>query len=414
MSSPAEAIKAAVCNVTREWGRQRKAEERNRSAALNRYARLVPSYRTTSREAAFEVMEEAYLKASDNGTLPTKPRQIMYAARPAILEVTGKGSLRGQYFSQTLLIDYMESHDCDDWDIIWDARGHFLEPHSSAGTPLGTLEVRQYLGERPYFGPSIAITTEVMFPTAGAKNRFGNILFIEKEGFHQILQAARLQERFDVALMSTKGMSVTASRRLLDELAPCVEHIFVLHDLDRSGFSIAGTLGTDSRRFAFANDLRGKFIDIGLRLDDVEAMDLQSEPTAPVPMTEWIAREFTLRRHGATRKEIEFLRTQRVELNAMTSRQLVDFVEAKFREHGVKKVVPEEAVIEQQARRVVEQRLTAEAIAKVQKRIAKRVVEAPLPEDLAQQVASLLERQPELPWDLAVARIIANEGEARR
>ena len=40
--------------------------------------------------------------------------------------------------------------------------------------------------------------------------------------------------------------------------------------------------------------------------------------------------------HGATDQEIAFLRTQRVELNAMTSRQFVAYLEAKLSEHGVK------------------------------------------------------------------------------
>jgi hypothetical protein len=42
-----------------------------------------------------------------------------------------------------------------------------------------------------------------------------NVLFIEKEGFHSILEEARLQERFDCAVMSTKGW---ATRDLLKSL----------------------------------------------------------------------------------------------------------------------------------------------------------------------------------------------------
>ena len=42
------------------------------------------------------------MKASDGGTLPTKPRQIMYAARPEILASTGKDTLDDAYFTQTL------------------------------------------------------------------------------------------------------------------------------------------------------------------------------------------------------------------------------------------------------------------------------------------------------------------------
>jgi hypothetical protein len=154
MTSPAAAINGAVRGVTKDWAKQRKAEERDHNAAFNRRYRLVRSTRVTIRDAAFYVMKEAYLAASDNGTLPVKPRQIMYVARPKILQMTGEVELGDSYFTQGLLIDYMEEYDCDDWDITWDARGHFIEPHTGIETALGTLEVRQYLGERPSFEPS--------------------------------------------------------------------------------------------------------------------------------------------------------------------------------------------------------------------------------------------------------------------
>ena len=290
MTSPAAAINGAIGAVLKDWERQRKAEERDRSAALNRRYRLVRSSRLTIRDAAFSVMREAYRAASDNGALPAlpvKPRQIMYAARPKILRMTGEVELNDSYFTQVLLIDYMEWHDCDTWDITWDARGHFLEPHTTIETALGTLEVRQYLGERPSFEPKRRDSL-LLFPTVGARNRFRNILFIEKEGFHPLIEAAHLQERFDVAVMSTKGMSVTAARKLLDELTPFVDNILVLHDFDRSGFSICGTLGTSSRRYRFKN--KPPIRDIGLRLTDVVEMDLQSEPVPSVTYTEWLQR----------------------------------------------------------------------------------------------------------------------------
>ena len=41
------------------------------------------------------------------------------------------------------------------------------------------------------------------------------MLFIEKEGFDPILESAGIAKKFDIAIMSTKGMSVTAARLLL-------------------------------------------------------------------------------------------------------------------------------------------------------------------------------------------------------
>jgi hypothetical protein len=272
-------ITSATIDVTRDWAKQRRAEERDQLRERQRWDRLVrDDDRMTIRDAAFSVMKEAYNKASDNGRLPARPRQIMYAARPRILELTDRDHLNDQYFTQTLLPDYLNEHSqTADWNIVWDARGHFTEPHTGREIALGTLEIREYLGLRAERGDAIAVDRDVLFPTLGPEHRFNNILFVEKEGFDPLFDAEHLAERYDLAITSSKGMSVTALRELLDRLAARgIERIFVLHDFDVSGFSIFGTLGTSGRRYQFINRL--KLVDFGLRLDDVDAMALESEP----------------------------------------------------------------------------------------------------------------------------------------
>jgi hypothetical protein len=405
MTSPADAIVAAVNAVTKDWEKQRKAEERNRNAVFNRRSRLVRSARLTIKDAAFEVMADAYEAASGDGRLPVKPRQIMYRARPYILRATGEDRLTDSYFTQSLLIEYMETKDCSDWDIIWDARGHFVEPHTRRRVELGTLEVRQYLGQRPSFEPPKTSLTYPIYLTIGPKNRFRHVIYIEKEGFHPILEAALLQERFDIALMSNKGMSVTASRMLLDRLSQHVEKVFVLRDFDVSGFSIFGTLGTNSRRYRYHNN-KLQFVDLGLRLDDAVAMDLEAEPVPREYEAKWRKRAATLRRHGATTAEIDFLRDQRIELNAMSSPQLVEFVEHKLAEHGVQKLVPDDQILEDQARRVIKSRLIKELLEKFADNIQQETNETELPDDFRQQVERVLEEHPTLPWDAAVSRVL--------
>jgi hypothetical protein len=135
-------------------------------------------------------------------------------------------------------------------------------------------------------------------------------------------------------------------------------------------------------------------------------MNLESEPVAVGG--NWEKRAATLRRHGAAEDEIAFLRNRRVELNAMTSRQLVDFIETKFAEHNVTKIIPEDTVIERHARRTIEQRLLERAIAKISGEIAEQAKTADLPADLRDQIAAFFEEQPNLPWDEAVAQIIGS------
>ena len=66
-----------------------------------------------------------------------------------------------------------------------------------------------------------------------------------------MLETAQIAERLDVAIMSTKGMSTTAAREMLDRAAPDIQQVLVLHDFDVSGFSIFGTLASDDGRYRF-------------------------------------------------------------------------------------------------------------------------------------------------------------------
>src|SRR5262245_46719445 len=234
----AKSIIAAVEGVTKKWAKQRKQEERDASARQNRKWVMVRHYHVSVREAAWQVMEKAYLKASANGTLPAHARQIMYAARGDIQRLADRalGSRFDQYFTQQLLPDYIEEKRVS-WNVVYDARGHFAEPHDERRQreiPLGTLHVRKYLDNvsRHVVGDGLAIELgSKTFPTFGPKNRFSAILFIEKEGFLPLFEEVNLAKRYDIAIMSTKGMSVTASRLLIDRL--CGRHhipLLVLHD----------------------------------------------------------------------------------------------------------------------------------------------------------------------------------------
>jgi hypothetical protein len=175
--------------------------------------------------------------------------------------------------------------------------------------------------------------------THGPDGCFGSLLFIEKEGFSPLLERAKLAERYDIAIMSSKGMSVTAARELADQICSrCKIPLLVLHDFDIAGFSIGLTVSASTRRYTFDNPI--KVIDLGLRLKDVKDLDLESESVSLGNAHPAKIRD-RLRRNGATSEEIEFLlNEERVELNAMTSDVFIQFIEGKLEEHGVMKVVP--------------------------------------------------------------------------
>jgi hypothetical protein len=332
--------------------------------------------------------------------------------------------LNAQYFTQTLVPDYMTEHpeETAGWDVVFDERGHFREPHLQNGREriigLGTLAVRQYIAS---WQGTVAETIHHLFlpfdlETSGPMHRYQSVLFVEKEGFDELIQQAQIAERFDIAPMSTKGMSNTAARRLVDELSQLGVTIYVLHDFDKSGFSILHTLRTDTRRYRFQST--PKVIDLGLTLADVHGMALQSEP---VNYGQKVDPRVDLARCGATEEEQAFLITgdrrrnpqtnrwywpgQRVELNAMTSDQFVDWIERRLAEHGVVKVIPPAETLVKAYRLATRTKAINEELARIQEHIHEGPIE--IPDDLQDQVTAVLAEHPELSWDAAVWKIVS-------
>jgi hypothetical protein len=85
---------AAVKGVTKRWKKQKRAEIKDASAWSRRQQAMVRARRVSAKDAAAEIMQEAYLKASAQDTLPAQ-RQIMYAARDHIQTRTGKQHWEG-------------------------------------------------------------------------------------------------------------------------------------------------------------------------------------------------------------------------------------------------------------------------------------------------------------------------------
>jgi DNA topoisomerase VI subunit A len=85
----------------------------------------------------------------------------------------------------------------------------------------------------------LALDVGSLSPTTGPENRYSAVPFIKEGGFNALLVQARIAERSDIDIMSTKGMSTTAARLLLDRLASRIDKVLVAHDFDVSGFSIS-------------------------------------------------------------------------------------------------------------------------------------------------------------------------------
>jgi hypothetical protein len=346
-------------------------------------------------------MEAAYNKASSNGKYFANARQIMYAARPAILEETGE-QLKSAYFTQTLLKDYLEEFD-PPWKVVWDARGHLIEPHTDKAVGLGGSEVLKY--QKAWIKDVVMDRPEIyeQIQTVGPANRFNSVLFIEKEGFTEILKDAKFPERYSMALMSTKGIPVAAACDLIEAFVPENVKVFVLHDFDLSGFKILRTL-REGTRLSVGSDV----IDLGLRMADIEGLDSE-----PVQYKQEIdPRDYLEYDCGATPEEIAFLvkdsrygyyEGRRVEINAMTSEQLLTWLDRKFAEHGIKKFVPDVGAIATAYKRAVLLQRIAEKIEEFASEIESEEIDQP--ESLYLDVAKEMENGNIKSWDEAVWKL---------
>jgi hypothetical protein len=204
-------------------------------------------------------------------------------------------------------------------------------------------------------------------------------------------------------IISTKGVSVTAARQLIDNI--CGDHdlpLFALHDFDVAGFLILGTLQRDTRRYQFSNAI--EVIDLGLRLGDIAR--LEREPAAATKTGADMLRA-QLAENGATESEIDILLHERVELNAMTSDALVAMIEHKLKEYGLKKVIPDDELLAHTYRAFLRSQQLRERFEKLEEEFEDdEDSEIQVPKNLEKKVRAVLDRNNDLRWDDAIQIVL--------
>src|SRR5262249_11291739 len=173
--------------------------------------------------------------------------------------------------------------------------------------------------------------------------------------------------------------------------------LFILHDMDKSGFEISQRLTTISEH-AIANDLvkyrfqnKINVTDLGLRLTDVQKYDLGSER---VTFKGRFPRDTI-----TTPEEREFLRSnRRVELNAFTAPQFIEYVESSLRKYLKERLIPEDAVLADAYRRALVLARINRAIRETRDEAIKGAREAKIPKTLRNQIREAM-KEDDRPWD---------------
>jgi hypothetical protein len=297
-------------------GQRRKERERSKPAAA----------KVTLKDAIFEVMEEAIATASNQGRYPFSARDLFYAVRPLYIRHTeNRLNPDGGYkYFGDLIQEYQREHGKIE-GLYYDPRGRLREPHTGNTVDIGTREVEAY--EFPHL-------------------TYDKILYIEKEGVWPQLEHAMLAERYDMAVLTGKGYATEAARTLFDRAEQGDYQLFVFHDADPDGYNIARTLRDETARMPGYNvDVQ----DIGLTIEDAEAMNLEPDPfvrkkdlPSGLDLTERERECFEGRYKARDGNGKVLYECIRYEINALKSApQKVGYIERKLAERGVRgKLMP--------------------------------------------------------------------------
>lgn len=331
-------IAGLIWDCSKELYTEKRRRDRSERAAIKAEENAGKVASVSLKDSVFSVMWEAYEKATGL-SFPIGCRQLFYQVRPLIQQHTDK-ELDYNYFSQTLLTDYRQN--VKELPLLYyDPRGVLYEPHTGQSVPLGTREVDAY-----------------EFPSW----LYNKILYIEKKGFWPVLQAAKLAERYDMAIVVGEGYACEAVRTLFRNADSGQGYrIFVMHDADPYGYDICRTLREETARMpGYHVDI----IDMGLFLKDAIEMGLQTETffrskslPEKLELTEFETEKFIGVHAGK-----KTFKSERVELNAMTSAQFLEYIENKLADHGATdKVIPDDkslpALSEEIAHRLFQERV---------------------------------------------------------
>jgi hypothetical protein len=200
---------------------------------------------------------------------------------------------------------------------------------------------------------------------------FNKILYIEKEGLFEVLKQVKFPERFDCALLSSKGFASRAVRDLIDLLGDDGEeiHVFAIHDADGPGTSIyeslvEETIARPGRKVVVHNLGMEPWEGMALGLQ-VESFEKRKQKTVVAKYISRHDRDDDNPDDKSGWEWAEWLQTNRIELNAMTSPQFVEWLEGKFGEIATKKVVPPSRVLEKALKNAAEAKLRAQLAKKI-------------------------------------------------
>lgn len=312
-----------------------------------------------------ELMRRYFLEggkeATGNWECQSFVRQVFYSVRRIVnmntgheISLTGHDSNR---FRNEILTEFYKKMPWLQEKILLERRGFFYDPISTTEVPLGTKDTAELIKRfssltecESRIVPARFESSRLEFDLPYELER-KKVLFIEKQGFSEVLKNSGILDELGLALILGQGFSTRAQKTLMEFFISRGMDVYVLHDCDLSGYLIHERIAEGGHTFERPLNV----IDIGLTyadlLDlkkvefdgngDIKAFDAEVYESRKTynelfnKLSDEEKRFFFVDIGKMSRKKQikkdDRCRSRRVEINALTTPELLNFLRKKIK-----------------------------------------------------------------------------------
>lgn len=333
-------INPLLTPVIKEIRRKRReidAENRPRKPAGERQ----PSKRTLMSE----YFHEGAMAATGDWKYPTTARQVFYAVRRLVNNnygITLKGDSDYNVFTQDIITEEFEKNPDLESSIFFERRGFYFDIEDGEEHSIDTQRVNGFtslLDSRRECSVTLlpgvyeSSRQDISYPYELAVS---SVLFVEKQGYTEAFLRSGLLRDLNMGLISAQGFSTRAMKKLIQYLTSRGISVYALHDCDLAGQIIGDRLTGGSNTFKDELDVQV----IGLTYADTKSLgklpdaeeytSSKSYENVLAGMTEEERGFFLKSRHGYGYMGKTHYTYRRVELNALTTPELLDYIRSKI------------------------------------------------------------------------------------
>ncbi len=305
----------------------------------------------TTKKATFDILAEAVDFVSSNKKFSYRQRQLWYVIRDFFDKRGWKQYTPNyDYFGNKIIPEAKLNPEIDLSGLLKEANAELHEPRNKTVIHLSTEEEENY--DIP-------------------KWKYNKILYIEKRGFKDVIIANHFHERYDLAVIGGQGESSEASRTLLKRIEESAHkrgikiEILCIHDADLWGHDISLTLSHPTERM---KDHSVTIKDLGLTLTEATSLGLKPETVIhdkPRKISKKLLhylpdKELLLLTGKTSLDELDkpLKMSNRVELNAFTPEQFMEWLAKKLRDNSIEaKVRPPDDVIAAETAKIKDESL---------------------------------------------------------